>query len=85
VTVVGDTTGGASGNPKEVALVVGGRDTGWKYSVPRWIETLATGTVVEWNGIAPDVVVPFDRAAVDAARDPVLEWAFARAGAPLDP
>jgi hypothetical protein len=83
VTVAGDTTGGSSGNPKEFALVVAGRDTHWKYSVPRWVEVLADGTVIEWNGIGPDVVVPFDSASVDAGRDPVLEWAFAQAGVAL--
>lgn len=85
VVVAGDTTGGSSGNPREFPLLVGGRDTGWKYAVPRWIEALADGRVIEWNGIPPDVVVPFDSASVRAGRDPVLEWAFRAAGAPLPP
>jgi C-terminal processing protease CtpA/Prc len=82
VTVVGDRTGGGSGNPKEVTLVVGGRDTGWKYSVPRWMEVRANGDVIEWQGITPDVVVPFDSASVARGTDPVLDWALARAAMP---
>lgn len=78
VTTAGDVTGGSSGNPREFELIVAGRNTGWKYSVPRWIETLADGTVIEWNGIRPDVSVPFDSAMVAAGRDPVLEWALGR-------
>ncbi|HUP89772.1 MAG TPA: S41 family peptidase [Longimicrobiales bacterium] len=76
VTLVGDVTGGSSGNPVEFDIVVGGRTTGWKYSVPRWNETLADGTMIEWNGIKPDVSVPFDKASVAAGRDPVLDWAL---------
>lgn len=83
VTVAGETTGGSSGNPKEFALLVGNRDTGWKYSVPRWIEALADGTVIEWNGITPDVVIPWDAAMVQAGKDPVLEQAFAALGVVL--
>jgi hypothetical protein len=85
VTLVGDTTGGSSGNPKEVNLVVDGRDTGWRYSVPRWMEVTASGAVIEWNGIAPDVVVPFDADAVAVGRDPVLDWAFGQFGETLSP
>jgi C-terminal processing protease CtpA/Prc len=85
VIVGGDVTGGSSGNPREFDLIVGGRNTGWKYAVPRWIEALADGTVVEWNGIRPDVIVPFEASLVAAGRDPVLEWAFQRTGVALTP
>jgi len=70
VTVVGDTTGGGSGNPAMYDL--GG---GWQYSVPRWIEYTATMQIVEWNGIAPRIVVPASAADFDAGRDPVLDFA----------
>lgn len=56
-----------------------GRDTGWRYAVPRWVVRLADGAVLEGRGIAPDVAVPFDSAAVRAGRDPVLQWALERA------
>lgn len=83
VTVLGDTTGGGSANPKEVPIVVGGRNTGWRYSVSRWQERLADGALIEWNGIAPADVLFWDPVRVAAGRDPVLEAAFVRAGAPL--
>lgn len=70
VTVVGDTTGGASGNPAMFDL--GG---GWQYSVPRWIEYTPAMRVVEWQGIAPSIVVPATAADFDAGRDPVLDFA----------
>jgi hypothetical protein len=71
VTVVGDTTGGGSGNPTMVDL--GG---GWQYSVPRWIEYTAAMQVVEWKGIAPNIVVPASAADFDAGRDPVFDFAI---------
>jgi hypothetical protein len=85
VTVLGDTTGGGSANPREMPIVVGGRDTGWRYSVSQWQERLATGALIEWQGIAPAEVLPWDLARVAAGRDPILELVFARAGAPLPP
>ena len=73
VTVLGDTTGGGSGNPSEYPL-----GDGWRYSVPRWIEWTADRHIIEWNGIAPDVFVPWDNGSILAGRDPVLEMAFER-------
>lgn len=81
VTLVGDTTGGSSGNPIEVGISIGERDTGWRYSVPRWMEVRAAGEVIEWNGIPPDVVVPFTPTDIAASRDPILDWVLAAAGA----
>ncbi len=72
VTVIGDTTGGGSGNPKDVSL--GG---GWKYSVPRWFAYTADRQIVEWQGIAPDIVVPTSDADFRQGRDVVLEYALA--------
>jgi len=71
VTLAGDTTAGASGNPAFYDL--GG---GWQYSVSRWIETAADGMVIEGNGIAPRVYVPASAADFQQGRDPVLEWAL---------
>lgn len=74
VTVIGDTTGGGTGNPGQHEL-----GDGWRYSVSRWIEWTADRRVIEWNGIPPDTVVPWDMDLVHAGRDPVLEAALARA------
>ena len=74
VTIVGDTSGGGSGNPALYDL-----GEGWQYSVSRWIHYTADRTVTEWNGIPPDIAVgvgPEDFANGD---DPVLEYALALA------
>lgn len=76
VTVLGDTTAGASGNPRQYPL-----GHGWKFSVPRWLAYTADMRMIEWNGIAPDVVVPFAVDEVVQGRDPVIEEALRRAGA----
>jgi hypothetical protein len=73
VTVLGDTTGGGSGNPQTYPL--GGL---WSYSVSRWIEWTADRRVIEWNGIPPDVFVAWDTTAIRNGRDPVLAVALAR-------
>ncbi len=71
VTVMGDTTGGSSGNPRVFDL--GG---GWSFTVPRWIGYTAELEVIEWRGIAPDIQVPTTAADFAADRDPVLEYAL---------
>jgi hypothetical protein len=73
VTIMGDTTGGSSGNPKEFPLF-----GGWAYAVPRWIAYTADHRVIEWNGIPPDIEVPATAADFAAGRDPVLDAALAR-------
>ena len=72
VTILGDTTGGSSGNPAQHLLKT------WRYWVPRWIEWTADRRVIEWNGIPPDSVVRWDASEVAAGRDPVLAVALAR-------
>ncbi len=73
VTVIGDTTGGASGNPAPVTL--GG---GWSVLVPRWIAYTAPDTaVIEWRGIPPNIAVPWRADLAAAGRDTVLEFARA--------
>ena len=71
VTVIGDTTGGSTGNPEFFPL----RD-GWSYAVPRWMAYTADLRVIEWNGIPPDILVPVTREDFAAGRDPVLEFAL---------
>jgi hypothetical protein len=72
VTILGDTTGGSSGNPAQHRLGA------WQYSVPSWIERTADRRVIEWNGIPPDVFVPWTQSEVSSGRDPVLSAALAR-------
>ena len=74
VTLVGDTTGGATANPQ--TFMLGG---GWSYSVSRWIEYTASGQVIEDQGIAPSIAVPASAGDFQSGRDPVLDFAIARA------
>jgi Peptidase family S41/Tricorn protease C1 domain len=70
VIVVGDTTGGGSGNPSVFPL-----REGYGYSVSRWIEYTADRAPIEWRGIAPDVAVPFTEAALQRGEDETLAYA----------
>lgn len=72
VTVIGDTTAGASGNPQVYQL-----SGGWTYSVSHWIAYTADRQPIEGRGIAP--AVPVAATAADFARgvDPVLDLALA--------
>ncbi len=74
VTVVGDTTGGGSGNPSVYPL-----REGYGVSVSRWIEYTAERQPIEWRGIAPDSVVSFGDAAVVAGDDETLAAALSMA------
>lgn len=71
VTVVGDTTGGGSGNPALYAL-----RAGWGVSVSRWVEYTAQMEIIEGRGIAPDVAVPVSAQAVAEGRDDTLAAAL---------
>ncbi|HZQ90358.1 MAG TPA: S41 family peptidase [Terriglobales bacterium] len=73
VTVMGDTSAGASGNPGTFQL--GG---GWSYTVSRWIDYTAEKQVIEDQGIAPAIQVAASAADFAAGRDPVLDAAIAR-------
>ena len=71
VTVVGDTTGGGSGNPIILQL-----PNSWTYWVPRWIMYTAEQTAYEGTGLPPDIplwITPADSA---AGRDAILERAI---------
>lgn len=74
VRVLGDTTGGGTGNPGVYDL-----GDGWGYSVSRWIGYTAELEVIEWNGIAPDEVVPWSPQDFARHYDPVLERALVEA------
>lgn len=73
VLILGDTTGGGTGNPAEHSL-----GDGWRYTVSRWIERTADRRMIEWQGIPPDEHVPWSANLVAQGRDPVLEAALAR-------
>jgi hypothetical protein len=77
VTVLGDTTGGGSGNPGQHTL------KSWRYSVSRWIEWTADRRVIEWKGIPPDSVVAWTASEVAAGRDPVIAAALTKVGATI--
>lgn len=70
VSVIGDTTGGASGNPATYHL--GG---GWSYSVPRWIEFGPDRQPIEGRGVAPHVALPWEPSLYDRDRDPLIDAA----------
>lgn len=70
VTLVGQPTRGASGNPQPVDL-----PNGVSVWFSRWVDMLPDGTIVEGKGVPPDVVVkhegegdPTFRAALDVLR-----------------
>lgn len=71
VTLVGDTTGGGSGNPSVYPL-----REGYGISVSRWIEYTSTKQPIEWRGIAPDSVVAFSDGEVSGGRDETLAYAL---------
>jgi hypothetical protein len=75
VTVVGDTTGGASGGPivRELA-------NGWTYQLSEWIEYTLDRRIYEDMGLPPDVAIASTNAA--GALDPVLERALELAKRP---
>jgi C-terminal processing protease CtpA/Prc len=74
VTIVGDTTGGGSGNPALHPL-----GDGWQYTVSRWIATTVDGVVIEDNGIPPDVDIPFSIADFGRRLDVTLDSALVMA------
>ena len=79
VTLVGETTGGASANPQRLEL-----GEGWHFTVSTWIETTVAGRIIEWNGIEPDIVVPWSTTVMSSGTDQVLEFAVTRTGATIN-
>jgi Peptidase family S41/Tricorn protease C1 domain len=76
VTLVGDQTGGGSGNPGTFPLA-----GGWSYTVSRWIEYTADQQVIEDVGIAPQISVAATSADFAQGKDPVLDFALSSAAA----
>ena len=72
VHVVGDTTGGGSGNPITREL-----PNGWTYRVPRWQETPPDGQQYEGVGLVPDVVIWITAEDAARKRDTILETGIA--------
>lgn len=70
VTVVGDTTGGGSGNPLVREL-----PNGWTYRMSQWIQYTPEKVTFEVVGLAPDTAVSVE-ASRDQSTDPVLERAL---------
>ena len=71
VTLAGDRTAGATGNPGTFPLA-----NGWAYTVSRWIEYTADHQPIEDVGLSPDVFVTTGAGDFATGRDPVLEWAL---------
>ncbi len=71
VTLIGDKTRGASGNPKEFSL-----SNGVSYSVSSWVAYTDGMVEIEDRGIEPDIYIPAQES-VDNEHDYVLERAIA--------
>lgn len=76
VTIMGDTTGGASGGP-----IVRELPNGWTYELSQWIEYTPDKKVFEGVGLVPSVVVRPTPTTLAAGRDPVVDQALTLAGA----
>lgn len=74
-TVIGDTTGGASGNPGTFSL-----GNGWWFTVPQWFELGPDRQPIEWKGVAPNVAVPWSARGFDTDRDPLIDTAVGMLG-----
>jgi C-terminal processing protease CtpA/Prc len=70
VTVIGDTTGGASGNPAIYPL-----GNGWHFTVPRWMEYGPDQRPIEGLGVAPHLALPWSPATYADRRDPLIDAA----------
>ena len=75
VTVIGDTTGGASGNPQTFPL-----GNGWSFTVPRWMEFGPDHQPIEWRGVAPSLAVPWSPRLYESERDPLIDAAVGMLG-----
>jgi C-terminal processing protease CtpA/Prc len=72
VSVVGDSTGGGSGNP-----IVRELPNGWTFRLPQWVMYTNSGTIFEENGLPPDVFVRGSVSELQAGRDAILDSAIA--------
>lgn len=73
VTTMGDHTCGSSGNPRLVNLPLD-----ITVSVPRWIDYLADGSVLDERGVSPQVVFTPPPGAFSGQRDDLLAAALQR-------
>jgi C-terminal processing protease CtpA/Prc len=72
VIVMGDTTGGGSGNPLLRSL-----PNGWTFRVPRWQQVGLDYAIYEGKGISPDVAVWISADDEKMNKDTILESAIA--------
>jgi hypothetical protein len=70
-TLIGAASYGSSGRPRPVVL-----SNGIRVYLPSWLDMHPDETLVEGNGVVPDVVVPTDAGAF-TSHDPVLDRALA--------
>ena len=70
VTVIGGQTSGSSGNPKPRLL-----ENKVEVFIPSWKDILPDGTLLEGNGIKPDVEIIADAKAFETG-DPIIERAI---------
>jgi hypothetical protein len=70
VTVVGDTTGGGSGNPIQREM-----PNGWTFTLSRWIERAPDGTTHEGVGLNPDLPASIPSVQLGSA-DRILQTAI---------
>jgi hypothetical protein len=70
VTIVGDTTGGGSGNPMQREL-----PNGWTYQLSRWIEWTPEGEAYEGVGLAPDLPIGITQRDQERERDTIMHAA----------
>lgn len=75
VTVIGDTTGGASGNPATFPLA-----NGWQFTVPQWLEFGPDRQPIEGRGVPPHFVIPWAVEHYDSERDPLIDAAVGLLG-----
>ena len=71
VVMIGDTTGGATGNPSVSYL-----PNGWRYTLPTWQARDIQGKLIEDVGIAPDIPINMTESSISMKRDLILEKAL---------
>ena len=69
--LVGDTTRGSTANPKDFYF-----SNGWKCRISRWQNALPDLTLIEDNGIAPDIIVYNTKESINEGKDLMLEKAI---------
>ena len=70
-TLIGDTTRGATANPKEFTM-----PNGWKYWVSSWQGATSTHQLIEDQGIAPNIPISNTDESMEQGEDLILEKAI---------